>query len=75
MQEKKDNSKEDEASGHSGTFVQQKVKEKKRKGSLERKAEGSKQKSRYVLRPVELKVPTDIDLELWHQRETRRAQI
>ena len=48
MQEKKSKSK-DEASGHSGTFVQQKVKQKKRKGnSGKKKAEGTEKNSRYT---------------------------
>ena len=67
MQKKKNKRKVDEASGLSGTSVQQKVKGKKRKGSSgKKKAEGSEEESIYAPNSGGIKNPIDTDLILWH---------
>ena len=73
IQEKKDKSKEDEASGHSDKFVQKRVKEKKRKGSPEKKAEGLEMKSRYAPKASGIKRPYRYRPGVVALREIRRA--
>ena len=66
IQEKENKTKEDEARCPSGTSVQQKMKEKRRKPLHRKRRQKVQNIKTDMSRPVELKKLIDTDLDWWH---------